>query len=175
MDHLSYRTLDLANTLSFVLLDTGHILPIDGAQSNWLKASLEERKQVPWKCAVYHIAAYPSIYNFAEKVPSLIRTEWVPSFEEYGVCLAFENHNHAFKKTYPLLKGKVDPAGIVYLGDGSWGVPTRSSGGNRWYLEKKAALNTFSLLTLDKELLKVETFDNTSKRVDVLEISGRSL
>jgi hypothetical protein len=39
-------------------------------------------------------------------------------FDRYGVQLAFENHDHTFKRTYPLRAGKLDPRGTVYLGDG---------------------------------------------------------
>jgi hypothetical protein len=33
----------------------------------------------------------------------------------------FEHHDHAYKRTHPLLDGHINSNGIVYLGDGSWG------------------------------------------------------
>jgi hypothetical protein len=59
------------------------------------------------------------------KINHLIREHWCPLFDEYGVQLAFEHHDHAYKRTYPIRKGTVDPRGVVYLGDGAWGVTVR--------------------------------------------------
>ena len=42
-------------------------------------------------------------------------------FERYNVDAVFEHHDHAFKRTHPLLDGRINENGIVYLGDGSWG------------------------------------------------------
>ena len=40
---------------------------------------------------------------------------------------AFENDHHVYKRTYPLVAGKRDDnKGVVYIGDGSWGVRTRN-------------------------------------------------
>jgi hypothetical protein len=33
-----------------------------------------------------------------------------------------EHHDHTFKRTHPLKDGLADPNGILYLGDGSWGM-----------------------------------------------------
>jgi hypothetical protein len=49
------------------------------------------------------------------------RQHWVPLFEKHNVDLVLEHHDHTFKRTHPLLNGHVDPNGIIYLGDGSWG------------------------------------------------------
>ena len=49
------------------------------------------------------------------------RKHWVPLFERYNVDAVFEHHDHTFKRTHPLLDGRANDNGIVYLGDGSWG------------------------------------------------------
>ena len=46
-------------------------------------------------------------------------------FEKYFVNAVFENHDHAYKRTYPLVDGSKDPLGVVYFGDGSWGASLR--------------------------------------------------
>jgi hypothetical protein len=60
-----------------------------------------------------------------KKVDALIgadaRKHWVPLFERYNVDAVLEHHDHTFKRTHPLLDGRVNERGIVYLGDGSWG------------------------------------------------------
>lgn len=41
--------------------------------------------------------------------------------------MAFENHDHTYKRTYPIKHALVVPdgEGTVYLGDGCWGKPAR--------------------------------------------------
>jgi hypothetical protein len=74
----------------------------------------------------------------------------VPLFERHGVRLAFENHDHAYKRTHPLRGGARAPDGIVYLGDGAWGAPLRvigqeSGGTPPWYLERGESRRHFIL------------------------------
>ena len=56
----SYATLDFGDYLSLVLLDTGHVAPIDGEQTDWLDKTLAERTDRPHLIAVNHVPAYPS-------------------------------------------------------------------------------------------------------------------
>ncbi len=123
----SYATLDFGDYLSLVLLDTGHIAPIGGEQADWLDKALKERLDRPHLIAVNHVPAYPSFRAFesnGEKVGTgeENRKFWSPLFEKYNVDLVLEHHDHTFKRTHPLKDGHVDPNGIVYLGDGSWGM-----------------------------------------------------
>jgi hypothetical protein len=71
---------------------------------------------------------------------SRIREHWVPLFEKYGVKMAFENHDHVYKRTYPIRNNAVSSDGVVYIGDGAWGVGTREVGrdhkGQEWYLKR---------------------------------------
>ncbi|MES2199378.1 MAG: metallophosphoesterase family protein [Chlamydiota bacterium] len=166
LENGSYGTVDLVGCAFFLLLDTGHMHPIEGVQTDWVERVLKEKKEYPYKFAIYHIAAYPSIYKYKGETPSLIRTNWCPLFEKNGVKAAFENHNHAFKRTYPIRAEKIDPSGVVYIGDGAWSVPPRSKKDRRWYLEKRESCNCFSLLTLTKEYSEVQTFDIKGRLID---------
>merc|ERR1712124_211407 len=48
---------------------------------------------------------------------------WVPIFDAHNLTMGFENHVHAFKRTRPLVGGRVvKNGGTVYLGDGYWGI-----------------------------------------------------
>ncbi len=165
----TYRTLDIAGSLRFVLLDSGHLFGVE-EQVSWLLESLIKAKQdMQWGIPVYHIAAYPSTYRFRSKVAVQLRKQWVTLFEEYGVKLAFEHHNHAFKRTYPMLKEKVNPDGIVYIGDGCWGSSPRGSP-EGFHLEKTMQSTCFSLLTVDQTSLQIETFDSKNELIDLIKI-----
>ncbi len=123
----SYATLDFGDYLSLVLLDTAHVSPIEGEQTDWLDKALRPRKDHPHLFVVNHVPAYPSFRpmegetNGKSGTGEGNRKHWVPLFEKHNVDLVLEHHDHTFKRTHPLKDGHVDPNGIVYLGDGSWG------------------------------------------------------
>jgi len=162
----SYGLLEINKKTCFFLLDTGHITPIEGRQTQWLTKTLEEKKNCTYKIAVYHIAAYPSIYSYEKETPVLIRKVWCPLFELYDVPVAFENHNHAFKRTCPIRKEKKDSTGVVYIGDGSWSADIRRKSDSRWYLEKRIIANAFSFVTLSEKEIVVESFSSRGALID---------
>lgn len=168
--NVPYRALDFGSYFSLFLLDTGHTYPIDGDQASWLNESLAARAQVPFKIPVYHVAAYPSVYRYDSSVPTKIRSTWVPLFEKYGVKLAFENHNHAYKRTHPIKEGKVDPQGVTYLGDGAWGVSPRKPKPLKetWYIAKSTQQDCFWLVTLDQNGYTVKSFDQEGALIEKL-------
>lgn len=153
----AYRVLDFGSYLSLFLLDTNHTHPIEGPQTTWLEKELLLRSHISYKIPVYHVAAYPSIYPYDGSIPTKIRKEWIPFFEQYGVKFAFENHNHAYKRTYPIKEGRIDPQGIVYLGDGTWGVAPRIPE-KRWYTARSAAMNCFWLVSLSSTGAQFQSF-----------------
>jgi acid phosphatase type 7 len=147
-----YNVLDFGNYMSIISLDTDHTNPVDGAQARWLEQVLADRQQVPHIFPHYHVTAYPSVRHFDGDVQSRIRQHWVPLFEQYNVRTAFENHDHAYKRTYPIRQGSMDPTGVVYLGDGTWGVTPRVVGRDHdedaWYLASAASSRHFILVTI---------------------------
>jgi acid phosphatase type 7 len=174
-DNVAYRALDFSNYLSLILLDTGHSYPIEGEQTVWLKNTLSLRQETLYKMAIYHIAAFPSVYSFEGATPTKIRKEWVPFFEQYGVQLAFENHNHAYKRTYPLKGEKIDPEGVIYLGDGAWGVSPRKpvSPSKYWYMAQTAQKNCFWLINLHREKCYAQSVDIEGKIIEKLAVRSK--
>lgn len=116
----TYGVLDFADYLSLVLLDTNHICPIKGAQTDWLAQTLADRQLMPHLLVANHVPAYPS-YRAYENTGKDNRKYWSPLFEKYNVDAVLEHHDHAFKRTHPLKDGLYDKHGVLYLGDGSWG------------------------------------------------------
>lgn len=145
-----YRTLDFGDYLSFIVLDTDHTNPVDGPQTGWLEEALSERVDVPHVFPVYHVPAYPSNRAFSGTISTRVRTHWVPLFEDYGVRAAFEHHDHTYKRTHAILGGQVHPSGVVYFGDGAWGVNTRTvhAVNGTWYLAQAASKRHAIIVTL---------------------------
>jgi acid phosphatase type 7 len=149
--HPGYNVLDFGNYLSLFILDTEHNSPIEGDQTDWLSSELKKRSGdflhiVP----VYHIPAYPSVRDFNGGRSVAVRRNWLPLFEEHGVKIAFENHDHAYKRTFPIKENRVNENGIVFFGDGAWGTRTREihDVDQTWYLKSAASQRHFILLTL---------------------------
>jgi hypothetical protein len=163
-----YRTVDFGSYLSLFLLDTGHFQPVDGRQTVWLDKALAAHQTTHYRLAVYHEAAYPSFYPYHGSTPKKIRTNWCPLFDKYHLLAAFENHNHAYKRTYPIKANQVDPTGVVYFGDGCWGVHPRKTN-NAWYLDKRGRKNNVFLVEITEQEATVEAIDLFNTPIDRLQ------
>ena len=122
------------NYAHFTFLDSGHTHGIKGHQKVWIENTLKTHTKYLHRFVTYHVGAYPSVGKFNDHVRDHIRKYWVPIFEKYRVDACFESHDHAYKRTYPLLQDKPHPDGIVYYGDGSWGVKPREPKEDRSYI-----------------------------------------
>lgn len=113
--------IDFADYMSIVCLDSYHTQKPED-QTDWLEKTLQTRSEVPNLFACYHRPGYGTQVKDDMKV---VREEWAPLFERYGVDVAFENDHHVFKRTMPLRGGEVHRDGVTYMGDGAWGVKVR--------------------------------------------------
>ena len=156
-DDRAYYALDFGSDLSLVVLDSGHTNAIDGDQADWLGGALAERSEQTFLFACYHYPAYGTTKAPRNGLPIdasrsvEIRENWVPHFERYGITAAFENDHHNFKRSHRLRKHeRDDDNGILYLGDGAWGVSTRSvpSAEEGWWLAKAEPRNHLWYVTL---------------------------
>ena len=116
-------TVDFGNYLSVVGIDSGHTANV-AAQTDWLGRVLGNRLGIPRQFVCYHRPAWGT---GVKDDATDIRREWSPLFEQFKVDCVFENDHHTYKRTHPIVGGKRnDKDGVLYLGDGSWGVKTRS-------------------------------------------------
>jgi acid phosphatase type 7 len=172
-----YQAIDVGNYLSLVLLNTSHTAEISGEQTEWLRGALAARPSVPHIFPIYHVPGYPSVRSFGAENSTQVREHWAPLFERAGVRFAFENHDHAYKRTFPIRGGQRDTAGIVYIGDGAWGAGARPIGRDHktteWYLEKTASVNHGIIVTLDKASSRMEVIDSLGTMVDSLSVPQR--
>lgn len=144
-----YNALDFGSYMSIIVLDSGHTNAIGGQQTRWLYDVLRARSAMTHKFALYHVPAYPSVRKFNGKTSSAVRHFWVPLFEMYRLTAAFEHHDHAYKRTYPLKQGAIDPRGVLFFGDGAWGVEKpRIPPSGRWYIAHAAGKTHFIMVTL---------------------------
>ena len=91
-------------------------------QRPWLLNDLQENEN-PWIIAMAHKPAFgSSSQNGPEQY---IVDYWVDLFEEYGVSLYLNGHEHSYERTWPLKGGEIREDGITYI--------TNSSAGDEFY------------------------------------------
>lgn len=145
-----YNVVDFGDYLSVILLDSGHLNPIGGAQAAWLNETLAKRTRVPHVFPAYHVPGFGTFRPLSDRYATAIREHWVPLFEKYRLAIVFENHEHNFKRTVPIKNMQRDPTGVTYLGDGAWGAWTIGVADRekKWYLDQVDSLNHFYLVKL---------------------------
>src|SRR5688572_27327786 len=82
---------------------------------------------------------YPSRLSYGHG--AALRDAWLSNFSKHNLTIAFECHDHTYKRTKLLRNGRVDPAGTLFIGDGNLGVSSPSPRAqDRWYIQvtKKA-------------------------------------
>lgn len=169
-----HRAVDVGGWLSFLLLDSGHSESVK-SQTAWLGQALGERAGCAWRFAVYHVPAYPSVRKPDDWASGEIRSEWVPLFQRHGVAACFENHDHALKRTHPLIDGKPAAGGVVYLGDGSWGVEPRkpATPESRPYLAVSRAIHHAWIIDLERGRGSARAIGPDGAELDRVELAPR--
>lgn len=164
-----YRTVDFGNYMSLFILDSDHSHPVGNAQKSWLNISMEKRDAVPHKFALYHVGAYPSVRKYNDPLNRKIRQEWVPIFDKYHLDAAFENHDHAYKRTHPLRNGQYHPEGVLYIGDGAWGIaePRAPKTPEKcWYLAYSAQKQNVTVVTVYPDKNHYKAIDAKGSVID---------
>ena len=156
-----YNVLDVGDYLSLIVLDTNHLNAVDGPQREWLRRTLADRRAVPHLFPVYHVPAYPGVRDMHDELSKLIREKWTPLFDEAGVRLTFEHHEHAFKVTRPLRGGNPSDDGIVYFGGGAMGIELRDprDPANEPHLAKTSKVHHLHEVTLEPGQRTAVTLD----------------
>lgn len=151
-----YHSHRLGTLFTFVVLDSGLVLPHNGSQTEFLERELQ--RDAKFKFVVYHIPLYPSRRSFLSSQSAVGRVYWESLFEKYQTTLIFENHDHVYKRTYPMINGKACTVnitcraneGLVFMGDGAWGIHPQTVNNGEYYLAKAAHdINYFGLATLN--------------------------
>ncbi len=164
----SYHARTFGKNLLILLLDTDHVSPHDGEQAAWLDAQLTAHRHVPHRIAVYHVPLYPShrAYDGSSSVKG--RQTWLPIFDKHRLPVAFENHDHTFKRTHRLRNDRLDPQGTLYLGDGCWGMGARTVGAERhWYEAKAASLQHFWQVDVSRTRIEYRAINKDGQVFDV--------
>jgi acid phosphatase type 7 len=167
-----YSVMDFGDFLSVVILDTDHTNSIDGPQLQWLEETLSARQNTKHVIPVYHVPGYPSHRSYDGGTQVRVREHFVPLFEKYGIKVAFENHDHAYKRTHPIKAGEVvgKNEGIVYIGDGAWGQKVRPTHQDAWYLARGESYHHAIIVTLEGDHMDFKMVNKEGEVFDAYHI-----
>ncbi|MBT5056777.1 MAG: metallophosphoesterase family protein [Gemmatimonadetes bacterium] len=142
--------------MGLIVLDSGHLTPHAGVQTDWLRRALEGHSDRPLCLVAYHVPLFPGFRLPSGAMPSAGREFWQPLFEQYNITAALEHHDHIFKRTVLIRGDEETEDGILYLGDGAFGRPTKPVEGprqvhlgRRWYLHKLESRGHFWRVDVD--------------------------
>lgn len=167
---LPYFSRKVRDDTLLVVLDSGHTV-LHAEQIPWLEQTLKDGQDVENRMAVYHAPLYPSHRDFDDWRAVAGRENWLPIFDQYGLDVAFENHDHSFKRSKVLKGNQVADSGTVYLGDGSFGVnPREAVDPGRWYLEKASGTPHFWVVTIDDAGMHFKAISQAEETLDELTV-----
>lgn len=169
----TYGVIDIGDYLSLVMLDTGHMASVKGAQTDWLEGTLKDRQQRQHLFVAGHVPAYPS-YRPYDVTGADSRKYWCPLYEKYNVDLVLEHHDHTYKRTHRLTDGLKDGNGVLYMGDGSWGkIRPLHKPEDRPYLAHWSASNHLMVHRLEGDQRFHVALEGSGKVSDVCASNGK--
>ena len=98
-----------------------------------------------------------------------IRKNWVPIFDKYHLTAAFENHDHAYKRTHLLSNNTKNDKGVLYLGDGAWGVKKPrypKSASDCWYIANSSRSRHLIKVTIYPDKREYQAINSHGEKID---------
>ena len=139
--------------------------------ADWIRYDLATSR-ADWQVAVLHVPVYEV---HSDTRATAVREAWGGIFEEYGVDLVFEGHQHVYSRSFPLYRGRVDyENGVTYI---------MSVSGSKFYDssdESKAErviynTATYELVQTDGDTMTVQAVDLMGNELDYAVIPQRSV
>ena len=139
-----YYSFDWANA-HFVGVDVTQSYGVGSAQYTWLENDLRTSTK-PWKFVFFHYPAYSSGNHGSD---ATVQSALIPLFEQHGVDLVFNGHDHTYERTVPILAGAQSAdatKAITYVVSGGAGAPLYNTSG-AWFTS--AAFSKYHYMRLE--------------------------
>lgn len=166
--------LDFGDYLSLLLLDTGHITPMD-RQDEWLEKNLAARKQVPWIFVSWHVACYPSARKWnAQPMSGYARENWIPRIENSRVAGVFNHHDHDLQRVET--EGR-NGRKVMVFGNGALGVEPREAvcQESKELAKFQANVNYVNVVTMTPDRAVIRSLGRDGQELDKTEIQVPAL
>jgi hypothetical protein len=150
------------NQTHFIILNSCVATDVGSEQYQWLESDLASiGDSIEFIAAVFHHPPYSTGPHTEDEMG--LRETFVPLFEQHGVDIVFNGHDHDYERSYC--------GGIYYIVTGGGGAPLRDQA--RSHPCSQLFLKTYhycKLSILEKRFI-VKVYDNTSQLIDEFEIS----
>lgn len=171
-----YGVLDFGDYLSLFILNTDHSNRMEGAQTNWLRNQLNNRRGVDHVFPVYHVSGWPTYRTFRGIREDAVRNNWHNLFYDSGIRFAFEHHDHIFKRTKPLGNCEepitrsqehceTTEKGVIYIGGGAWASPNDRSFRKDWHHEIVEKVHNFMLVEVTETYRRVTAINDEGQTI----------
>lgn len=117
-----------------------------------------------WKIVLMHQPAYPLV---GDSTTTGMTERWIPIFDRAGVDLILCGHQHAFMRTWPLVGGKEDAAGLVQImGNASQKSYEDNAALLPFVAFEMGGISGWHTVTVSPHHLSVDAFDSTARLLD---------
>ncbi|MBR5228979.1 MAG: fibronectin type III domain-containing protein [Firmicutes bacterium] len=141
------------------------------AIDRWVEKDLAT-SSAKWKVVVLHNPVY-AVHS--DTTADLIKVNWAPLFDKYGVDLVLEGHQHVYSRRSPIEEGKVDYGnGITYIMGVSGSKFYDSADETR---AEKTVYNTsnYQLIKIDGDTMTVQSMDASGNEFDWCSVNQREM
>jgi hypothetical protein len=104
-----------------------------------------------------------------------LKANWAPIFEQYGVDLVLEGHQHVYSRSYPMYQGQIDyENGIPYI-MGVSGSKSYSSADETFAERTVYETPNCQIIRTDGATMTVQTVDTDGNELDYAAITQRGV
>jgi predicted phosphodiesterase len=141
-----------AGPAQFFMLDSNKVA--DGAQTEWLQRELAA-SQAQVKVAVYH---HPGLTAGLHENSLAVQQRWMPLFEQHGVDLVLNGHNHGYEHSIQ--------NGVDYVVTGGGGATIYPCVNDQPWLITCIAVNHFLIVEMEGEKISVTALGTEGQTID---------
>ncbi len=164
-----YYSFDWGN-VHVIALNTEENYSNGSTQYNWLENDLQNTDR-RWIVVAFHRPPYSSGPHGSN---TNVRDKLVPLFEQYGVDVVLNGHDHDYERTCPIKNNactSIDEGGVVYFVTGGAGAPLYNQGDpNAWFTAKYSKSYHFMLLSVNDCQMDIQAIDKNGNIIDTDQI-----
>ncbi|MCE0556827.1 PKD domain-containing protein [Motilimonas sp. E26] len=129
-------------------------------QKSWLSSDLSGAgSSAKWRISQYHKPMFPR--TTAKGYVNSKMFEWASDFYNKKMNLAVESDSHLVKYSWPVKPASNDmeqvTAGTVFIGEGSWGAPTRPADRYSPWIADQSSFAQFKIVQMKGEEMWIRT------------------
>lgn len=133
------------------------------SQGEWLRNDMAKSLK-KWKIVALHRGPYGATYDTTD-----IRKAWVPIFDELGIDLVLQGHDHNYMRSYPMKNGvAVKPGkGTIYMVGNTGGVKFYPLKSRSWQaVDLQPRVPMYISVTVSSTKMVIRAYDNKNKLRD---------